>query len=434
MAMMRHDDLSDLGALACGVSDEELAQIVAAARAEALIEVRARLKEMMIAAMLARATGMLDELCQPADAIAPMPPASAPTMEAAPTSAPRAEVAPARAPTPEAAPASVSSGEADAEALRQEVEAIRRQIAQNEGKLSQMRGAPAVASAAQPTPVESAGDAGCGYYVYGVVGAGERMVWPASGMDPEYGVYTITHGPLQAVVSQVRLSEFGQEELEGRLQDLAWVEEKARLHQEVLNTVLASCTLIPMRFCTIYRSEAGVQAILASRLEEFTTALESLRGRQEWSVRVYRDDAAVTRKVAETSERVREGRAKLAGKSDGAAYFLKKKVEDLAQEEAERFVDSVAQECHDRLSAAAAGSHLGPLQSRSVTKRTDDMTVNGSYLIATAERARFDAALEDLQTRFGPAGFTFEMVGPWPPYHFVTIGSMEESAHDGADS
>jgi hypothetical protein len=409
------------GLRAMDITDNQLMQIVEAARAEALAAVKARLKEMMVAGMLERVATL---------GISPRRQDSA---AQTPADSPPAESAPAPERPPALGATQPDLGADDA--LRQEIEAIRRQIAENESHLAQLRGGPA-AIPGQPAPAEQttrADEAGYGYYVYGVVRAGGDAPLSAAGIDPTEAVYLLPCQSLQAVVSRVHLSEFGQEVLQARLQDLAWVEQKVLAHQHVLDLVLGVRELIPMRFCSIYRSEAGILDVITGRAQEFTDALESLKGRQEWSVKVYRDDEIVTRNVAQVSERARDARAKLAGKSDGAAYFLKKKIEEIEHEEAERYVDAVAQECHDRLTAQAAASHVGPLQSRDVTKRAEEMALNGAYLIAEERRSCFDAELANLQERFGPLGFSFEMLGPWPPYNFVTIGSMEEPAHGGTD-
>ena len=307
------------------------------------------------------------------------------------------------------------------EQIRQEIEAIRSKITENEKLLSQVKAPPAETEEVQEPPREA--EKGYGYYVYAITGGDDSQPiegLPEEGIDPTQPVYALPYQAIQAIVSEVSLQEFGQEELEANLNDMKWVEAKVLAHQRVLEAMLAYHTLVPMRFCTIYRSESRVQEMLAQHYDDFVETLAWLESKQEWGVKVYCDAKTLAQKVTEISNKVKELKAEIEQKSSGVAYFLKKKVDEAIAEEVERVSDEYAQRSHDRLSSHAERAVVNPLQSKELTGRKEAMILNGAYLIAEKQLAAFRTELESLVEEHDDLGFTYEMTGPWPPYNFVS--------------
>jgi hypothetical protein len=400
------------------LSDEQIAVLIREARDEALAEAKAIIKGTMVQAILERA---MSEVRSPRSEV----------------QNPKLKI---QSSKPVPSPVEVSKSE---EQIRQEIEAIRRKIAENERLLSQVKVSPIETEEAPEPPREE--ETGYGYYVYGIVGdVGEKnLVFSekpgfSKGIDPAYPVYALQpsaighrSSAISAIVSEVSLQEFGQEALEANLNDMEWVEAKVLAHQRVLEAVLASHTLVPMRFCTIYRSEGHLQEMLAQHYDDFVEALARLEGKQEWGGKVYCDGQALAQRAGETSDRVKELQAEMEQKSSGAAYFLKKKAEEAIADEVERLSDEYAQRSHDRLSSHAEEVIINPLQSKEITGRKEAMVLNGAYLVATGQLAAFRAELESLTEEYGDLGFIYEMTGPWPPYNFVstcTEASAEASA------
>lgn len=274
---------------------------------------------------------------------------------------------------------------------------------------------------------------GHGYYVYAVASedhGGSRDALPDQGIDPAHPVHAVPHEGLEAIVSKVSLQEFGQDELDAKLSDITWVAGKVRAHQGILEAVLASRCLIPMRLCTIYHTEARVREMLAEHHDHFVTSLRRLRGAREWGVKVCCDHRVLSQCVAEISGTVRELRAEVAERSAGLAYFAKKKLEESTAQEIERLSDQCAQTSHDRLSGHAAEAVVCPVQSAEITGRDDEMILNGAYLVRDEQRATFEAEIESLRDAHRDMGFSYEMTGPWPPYNFVTAEPREHVADD----
>lgn len=409
-------------------SDGQIMEIIEEARDEAIAEAKAIIKGMMVQAILEHA---LDELEGAGGKAVPglktVPPALA------------TEVAPAKE-TPLAAAQGRTGTMETEEQIRQEIEAIRRRIGENERFLGQAKSSPVEAEDVQEPLVNDEGGAssqpsedGYGYYVYGIVdgdGSQPAQGLPEEGIAPPYLVYTVPYQAIQAIVSRVPLREFGQEKLEANLNDMKWLEAKVRAHQGVLETVLASHALIPMRFCTIYESESRVQEMLGQRHDVLLKALVGLEGKKEWGVKIYCDGELTAQNVGEVSTTLEALKTDIANMSSGAAYFSRKKLERTIAEEVERVCDECAQRSHDRLSGQAEEAVSNPLQSRETTGQREEMILNGAYLVAEEQLAAFRGELESLGAEYGDLGFGYELTGPWPPYNFVTTGFGEAVARD----
>jgi hypothetical protein len=425
------------------VSAGQITEIIREAREEALAEAKAIIKDMMVRFILERALGELEGVSSSA---VPAGATLGGSTEASTVSSAEALAEVSAEPLETAQAQGMAESK---EQVWQEIEAIRRKIAENERLLSQMRSSdteaeavPAssvepVLSEAEGAEVRAAPGEGMGedygYYVYAIAGGDDSQPiegLPEEGIDPTQPVYALPYQAIQAMVSKVSLQEFGQEELEANLNDIQWVEAKVLAHQRVVETVLASRTLIPMRFCTIYRSQSGVQEMLTQHYDDFVADLARLEGNQEWGVKVYCDGKILAQKLEGVSDRVKELKAGMEQKSSGAAYFLRKKVDEAIAEEVEHVSDEYAQRSHDRLSSHTEEAVINPLQSKELTGRKEAMVLNGAYLVAEQRLTALRAELEGLSEEYSDFGFIYEMTGPWPPYNFVSIGLEERVADE----
>ena len=270
-------------------------------------------------------------------------------------------------------------------------------------------------------PRSHTADGELGYYVYGVVSSSDAEL-PAElpGVDPGHSAVLIEDGGLAAIVSRVSLDEFGEEQLHENLNDVEWLEQKARGHEEVLDAALSRMTVVPMRLCTIYRSEQQVHEMLAGEREVFHDAIERLAGKTEWGVKLIVEPEALRR---ETSSRgiapPPEG-----GASEGAAYLDRKRHEASTRDEEDRIAEEWAQTVHERLAGVAAEALLNPIQRPEVSGHAGEMLLNGVYLVDDGDVESFREQVERLGTEFEDLGAAVELTGPWPPYNFVK-GSIE---------
>jgi hypothetical protein len=261
-----------------------------------------------------------------------------------------------------------------------------------------------------------------GYYVYGVAWADEAgLPNDLRGVDPRHAPTLIDHGDLVAIASRVSLSEFGEEPLHENLNDVEWLEEKARAHEHVLDRVLSRMPVVPMRLCTIYRGEAQVREVLEREHDVFADALRRLEGKTEWGVKLIAEPGALSRAADDAAGSAGPSDAEL---SEGAAYMREKGRAARRRGVADRIAESWAQEVHDRVSAHAVEALLNPLQNPEVSGHSGDMLLNGVYLVDDRAAAEFHSAIDELAGEYEPRGARVELTGPWPPYNFVK-GSIE---------
>ena len=261
---------------------------------------------------------------------------------------------------------------------------------------------------------------GSGWYLYGVVAAEESLTGLAAeaGVDPDHEVVLIAEGPLAGVTSEVSLEEFDEATLPERLGDAAWLEQKIRVHEQVLERVLAEVAVVPCRFCTVYRSEEELRRFLAEREHVLAAALEYVRGQVEVGVKAFLDSDRFAESQAGRNDEVRKLEAQASAAQGGRAYLERRRAEQLLAEERERFKAESAGEIHARLLATARAGVPLPLQAPEISNRAGEMLFNGAYLVA-AEQRSFADALESLARDLGESGAEFELTGPWPPYNFV---------------
>jgi len=272
--------------------------------------------------------------------------------------------------------------------------------------------------AREPAPLslrEQARQPALGLYLYGIVRADVRITGELPGVDSSSSVFLLEGSELAAIVSSVPLEEFGEEPLRENLNEVAWLEEKARAHEGVLEALLESTTVVPTRLCTIFSDEKQVREMMSRERDALLEALERLEGKAEWGVKAFAGSGALERAAL---ERAKEG-ADEESVSPGAAYMDRRRREARARENAEEIADGWAQAIHERLARCAAEALLNPLQRREVSGRDGDMLLNGVYLVEDEKVEQFRELASELADDYCTRGVLVELTGPWPAYNFV---------------
>jgi hypothetical protein len=268
---------------------------------------------------------------------------------------------------------------------------------------------------APPSLPEQARESALGLYLYGIVRANVRITGDLPGVDSRNKAFLLEGNELAAIVSSVPLEEFGEEPLRENLNEVAWLEEKARAHEGVLEALLESTTVVPTRLCTIFSDEKQVREMMSRERAALLEALERLEGKAEWGVKAFAESGALERAALKRAE---EG-ADDEPVSPGAAYMDRRRREARARENAEEIADGWAQAIHERLARCAAEALLNPLQRREVSGRDGDMLLNGVYLVEDEEVGRFRELASELGEEYRARGVAVELTGPWPAYNFV---------------
>lgn len=242
-----------------------------------------------------------------------------------------------------------------------------------------------------------------GLYAYGIVASGSLGEPPrAAGVDPAHPPRLVEVAGLTAIVSRVDVAEFEGDALERNVATPEWLELKVRAHELVLDEVVAATSVVPMRFGSIFSAESGLRAMVAGHSRDLRAALDRVRGKDEWGVKVHCDHAALVERLVGASGPAASGRG----------YLVQKKARLEAEAVAAGAAGEVAAEVHGCLGEAAAEAVTsGAGRSGAV--------LNGAYLVPAQGREAFMRLVENLERRHEGA-FTFEVTGPWPPYNFTS--------------
>lgn len=268
-------------------------------------------------------------------------------------------------------------------------------------------------------------------YVYAIVTAGTLVRLPPLCMDRDRPVYTLENEGLQAVVGRVRAEGFAQAVLQANLQQAAWVETHVRLHQQVLDRLVAmSAAVLPLRFCTIYRNEAAVQRLLADHAGTLRTELQRLADKQEWGVKLFIDANALHDAIGHNpialppwtnQAEIAQLQAQIATVSRGAAFLLRKKLETALGQAVDTLSFGLADDSHRCLTDYAVAALLNPLYPQ-----CPEMHLNAAYLVANEHLPAFQRELARLGERYGAVGVQYTLSGPWPAYNFLRLNVTDK--------
>ena len=252
------------------------------------------------------------------------------------------------------------------------------------------------------------------------MGEGTYLFAVARGLDPDVvlghdglraaPLRVVDDGDLQAVVCSVDLGEFGEDSLTEHLEDLPWVEEVARRHNEVVWLVAQHATTAPARLVTIFAGDDSVRRMLAEHHAPLADSLDAVDGCQEWSVKVYAAPA--------TTEPAQDPSGGTGGGA-GAAYLQRKKLAAQHRRQASERTAQLAEAAYHALAEVAVASRRLAPQDPRLTGRSEAMVLNAAFLVPVERRHDFHVAVAGLDD--GGGAVTAETGGPWPAYSFATL-------------
>jgi hypothetical protein len=247
-----------------------------------------------------------------------------------------------------------------------------------------------------------------GVYLFAVCRGGDLRTDGAAGLR-DAPLEVVECEGLTAVTCRVDLDEFGEDGLRQNLEDLTWVEQVARTHNEVVWRVAEQATTAPMRLVTIFNDGAGVLRMLAEHAHGLHESLDAIEGCQEWSVKVYgRPPEVAPRREAAMAE----------GAGAGAAYLQRKRAAAQLRRTASEEAAVLAERVHHALSERSVASRRLPPQDPRLTGRVEPMLLNSAYLVPEEDATAFAQSAHRLVD--AEQGVSVELGGPWPAYSFVT--------------
>ncbi|MBI4530719.1 MAG: GvpL/GvpF family gas vesicle protein [Candidatus Latescibacteria bacterium] len=270
-------------------------------------------------------------------------------------------------------------------------------------------------------------------YVYGLIRTGVPLPTLPQGISPDVPIHVISEGEVAAVSHAVPEREFNNETLEVRFQDLIWLEGAVQAHEAIVETVMRTTPILPMRFCTVYMAEEGIRQTLRRYGTRCIEALDFLNNKAEWGLKVFCDREVVRRNILEEDETIRQRKRAIEGKPAGTTYLLRKRVELVCltrtEEEIERLINTV------EIEVETFGIERFLHETICMTDENRQIILNISYLVVDDRVDDLIERVQEINDRYGKRGIRCILSGPWPPYGFTgrlfeseTISHRETSA------
>jgi hypothetical protein len=196
-----------------------------------------------------------------------------------------------------------------------------------------------------------------------------------------------------------------------------------KAHAAVVDSIFSSSEVVPFRFGTLWRSTSDVAEFLDRDKEDLETALDQVRGRSEWDVKVSWDRRLAGRALGwaqedNSGDGARIGRLESPG--SGRAYLLGKKREldlaqhiQLAKESLQRCLHSRIE--HNAIQSTVFGAGAGPDETGRET------VLHAAYLVENEARTDFEGEIQSQLVFGGELDLRGELTGPWPPYTFCDL-------------
>lgn len=266
-------------------------------------------------------------------------------------------------------------------------------------------------------------------YVYGVTAkAQDFAALPRiEGLAPDHPVGFRICDDLVAVVSEVPKTDFSQEALKAKLQEAPWAEARVLDHHRVL-MALSDVPLLPFKFCTVFTDARSLRQTLRRHAAALDATLGKVAGAWEWGVKVFVDYAALGRHVRSTDPCLVTLTRKCRSAGPGTAFFLKRRLEQMAHDKAAAIAGRWTQTIHATIAGEARAAAAQPPQPRSLHGRAADMLLNAAYLVPRAAELPFHRVIEQVAGGYADTGLEFEVIGPMPPYSFGTIDTDDKAA------
>lgn len=259
-----------------------------------------------------------------------------------------------------------------------------------------------------------------GYYIYCIVQGSTAVIEDHKGIDGIGSLFSKEYRNLSAVVSEVELDTFkAQMATIGEEIDMEWIEEKAQIHEKIVERLMKENVLLPARFCSIVRKKEDIIAYIADNYHEYERALERVKGREEWGVKAYLSSEKFKQFIIDNTPEIRERSEMLSFMSVKASFLIQLKIDNLIKARMEKRFEGIIPHIVELLRDASEHESILDVESFNQQQLENPLFFNASYLVEKNAFHDFKHKINKLSTELEPEGITLVVSGPWPPYSFV---------------
>jgi len=207
---------------------------------------------------------------------------------------------------------------------------------------------------------------------------------------------------LWAVVADAPLERFAGETLQQELQDLEAISRHAVAHASVIEFFFHQASVIPLKLFTLFSSDEKAREHVRGRLKTLQRLFASLRGLEEWGVRIFAGEVE-----AESARALESGRDYLQ---------VKKRLNTQAATPSRAAIRAA----HGAVKSLAQRAAKTRKESFPPPGRGRPYVTGASFLVSVKRSGAWQKHAAKLAETLAAEGHRLEITGPWPPYHFVS--------------
>ena len=234
-------------------------------------------------------------------------------------------------------------------------------------------------------------------YAYGVIDSNEKIDEAMKGLN-DAPLFNIPYRDIGIVVSDLN-TQIQKEDKKSVLK-----------HEEVVEKLMDTFTVLPMRFLTLFSGKEQVLLMMKNYYDDFIENLDRLREKIEFGVKTIWPGDLIRERI--TTAHRKSDNLPLVASSSGKS-FMNEKFENYK-------IDKEFEEEADRCIAIVDGFFNRFVAEKRLEKlKTDNLLLSASYLVDKEKRDDFKKAFEELRGSGGDLKYLLS--GPWPPYNFIVL-------------
>ncbi len=238
-----------------------------------------------------------------------------------------------------------------------------------------------------------------GKYIYGIIATEDAPNFGPIGIGGGHDeVTTIGTEGLAAVVSNASMDHY------------VLSKDNLTTHTKVVEKVMESRTILPMRFCTVAETADEIIAFLENKSRELKNKLKDMDGKMEVDIKIiWTDMKAIYEEIVKENKKIRE--LKIVGKTGNRQNLINAGVLVATALEGKKAVEG------DR--------YLRPFKKAAADCKeekpnAEEMVAHAAFLIEKGWMKEFDNAVEEVGEE-SKKRIQIHYVGPLPPFSFVNL-------------
>jgi len=174
-----------------------------------------------------------------------------------------------------------------------------------------------------------------------------------------------------------------------------------------------------MHFGTIFKEEASLKETLNKDYEKIKLVLDNIRGKKEYSLKVYLSDKKILEQtIKEANEVIKDKEKEIASLPEGLAFFMEEDLKEIIEREMSKELNNIMDSLFETLKKHSVDSVRNKVLEKELTGINMPMVLNAAYLITGEKIEAFKNEAENLKQEIQKKGFSLEYSGPWPVYNF----------------